>query len=98
MAQGTDCSPSTTALTGGCLDGSNVSAMEDRKGDTEGNLNQCGGKPPRDHSTLRYSTSSTWLGESVSIMQLPCFSVLWIKHRRFLLEFTCLLWLGLKLI
>lgn len=67
MAPETDCSAPMARL-------NSVSAMEDRNGDVVGNSNQWCGRPPRDHSTLRYCNSSTWLAEPVSIiiMHIVC--------------------------
>ncbi|XP_061346078.1 probable protein phosphatase 2C 47 isoform X2 [Gastrolobium bilobum] len=59
MAQGTNCTSQTTILSGRY-------AMEDQNGDTVGNLNQNIGKPPRDHSVMRHCSSSSWLAESES--------------------------------
>lgn len=74
MAPGTGCTSETSILNGGeseSLTGSSSSDqfnMEDQNGDTVGNLNQNIGKPPRDHSAIRHCSSSSWLIESVSIM------------------------------
>lgn len=74
---GTDClSQMTTSLSGdGCLNkGSGVSSMDDHNGDTSGNLNNhLTGKPPRDVSTMRHCSSSSWLAESVSIIKSHVF-------------------------
>ena len=83
MAPGPGCTSQTTILSGGgggCIKGSSESAMEDQNGDTVGNLNQNIGKPPRDHSVMRHCSSSSWLAESVSMINYNIFFYLHASH------------------
>ncbi|KAE9613186.1 hypothetical protein Lal_00027383 [Lupinus albus] len=69
MAPGTGCTSETSTMSSGgeSLKGESNSvefSMEDQNGDTLGSLNQNIGKPPRDHSSMRHCTSSSWLLES----------------------------------
>jgi len=67
-----------------CPRRSSEGSMEDLNGDTVGNLNQNSGKPPRDYSSMRHFSSSSWSAEPVSIIKLKFHvSVLvgWISAR-----------------
>ncbi|XP_068468705.1 probable protein phosphatase 2C 47 isoform X2 [Phaseolus vulgaris] len=48
-----------------CPRRSSEGSMEDLNGDTVGNLNQNSGKPPRDYSSMRHFSSSSWSAEPV---------------------------------
>ena len=79
MAPGTEFSPQTNGIDGGLMKETSVLAMEDQNNNNNNNNNDdddsLGGlastnmrKPPRNLSVMRHCTSSTFLAESVSII------------------------------
>ncbi|XP_027361384.1 probable protein phosphatase 2C 47 [Abrus precatorius] len=72
MAAGTGYMSETAIMGGGCPcpKGNSDRSMEDQNGDTLGNLNPNAGKPPRDLSVMRHSSSSSWLAEPDSNVNL----------------------------
>ena len=76
MAPGTEYSPQTNGIDGGSMKETTVLAMEDQNNNNNNNDDESLGglastnmrKPPRNLFVMRHCTSSTFLAESVSII------------------------------
>ena len=80
MAPGTEYSPQTNGIDGGSMKETSVLAMEDQNNNNNNDNDDesLGGlastnmrKPPRNLFVMRHCTSSTFLAESVSIINTP---------------------------